>query len=100
MPSLNVFLIKYIWMWFPVLMDREKPGGTETANTGHEGRFWLVRPEGRKLKGFPEVSVLSSSSAEWCRGAERDWGQKPCLEIEQSWLCLLICWRPEHRQVN
>lgn len=76
--SLNFFLTK-----FSVLMDRVKPGLVRKQICATQARLWLVRPEGRRLRGLPEVSVLSRNSAECCRRADRDLGQTPCLRKEQ-----------------
>ena len=92
--------MKRMFMWFSVLMDRVKPGAVRKEIWATSTRLWWLRPEGRTLEGFPEVSVVSGNSAPRCRRADRDVGQKPWLGTEQAWLYLLIFWEFRYRQAN
>lgn len=73
---------------------------SEKAHLGPLGQALVFKPGGRRPKGFSEVSFLSRSSAQGGERADRDLERKPCVGMEQSWLCLLILWKPKYRQVN
>lgn len=79
------FLLKWCLLtWFSVLMNSVKPGAMRKQTWATQARFWLFKPEGRRLKVFPEVSVLSGNSTQGCRRADRYLGPKLCLGAEQS----------------
>ena len=63
---------------------QSEPGAMRKQTWATQARLQLFKPEGRRLKGFPEVSVLSRNSSQGYRRADGDLEQKLCLGIEQS----------------
>lgn len=63
---------------------QSEPGAMRKQTWATQARLRLFKPEGRRLKGFPKVSVLSRNSSPGYRRAGGDLEQKLCLGIEQS----------------